>query len=137
MEYWASIGRRVGQLLTPEVLLSIRTGLARLCVEPVDGVALDADAVFDALDVDRTAGTLAESVTSSALRYQASSARSGCLEQHHPDGRAVIGQYRDGRFVPTRAKRTSPFQPVVTVRSGRVQQHVSPLPPWAAALFER
>lgn len=29
-----------------------------------------------------------------------------------------------------------PFQPVVTVRRGRVEEHVSPLPPWAATLFE-
>ncbi|MBP7684623.1 MAG: hypothetical protein KBB95_22115 [Deltaproteobacteria bacterium] len=105
VEYWASIGRSVSQLLTPEVLLSIRTGLARLRVEPVGGVALDADAVFDALEADRAAGTLADSVTSSALRYQPSSAQAGYLEQHHSDGRVVVGQFRDGRFVPARAKK--------------------------------
>lgn len=104
VEYWASIGRSVSQLLTPEVLLSIRTGLVRLRVEPVDGVALNPEAVFDALEADRSAGRLADSVTSSALRYQPSSARAGYLEQHHRDGRVVIGQFRDRRFVPTRAK---------------------------------
>ncbi len=105
VEYWASIGRSVSQLLTPEVLLSVRTGLARLRVEPVGGVALDADAVFDALDADRASGKLADTVTTSALRYQPSSTRPGYLEQHHRDGRVVLGQFRDGSFVALQAKK--------------------------------
>ena len=61
---------------------------------------LDPDAVFDALEDDRVAGTVADSVTTSALRYQMSSSRPGNLEQHHRDGRVVLGQFHDGRFVP-------------------------------------
>lgn len=61
---------------------------------------LGPNAVFDALEADRAAGTLADSVTTSALRYQSSSSRPGYLEQHHRDGRVVLGQLHAGRFVP-------------------------------------
>jgi hypothetical protein len=64
---------------------------------------LDPDEVFRALEADRAAGTLSGSMTTSALRYQPSNSRPGYLEQHHRDGRVVLGQFHDGRFVPLRA----------------------------------
>ncbi len=67
--------------------------------------AIDPDAVFDALEADRAAGTLPDSVTTSALRYQMSSTRPGYLEQHHRDGRVVLGQFHDGQFVPLSAEK--------------------------------
>ena len=100
IEYWASIGRSVSQLLNPDTLLAVQTGLARLKVEPVVADPLDPDQVFRALEQDRVAGRLAASVTTTAVRYQASTRIPGYLEQVHPDGRVVTGTFREGTFVP-------------------------------------
>ncbi len=100
IEYWASIGRSVSQILSPDVLLSIRTGMARLTVEPVTAKPVDPDAVFAGLERDRVSGRLRSSVTTSAVRYQASARGPGWLEQHQPDGRVVIGRFEDGVFLP-------------------------------------
>ena len=46
VEYWASLGRSVAELLDPEQLLAVQSGLARLRVEPIRVVAVDPAAVF-------------------------------------------------------------------------------------------
>ena len=100
IEYWASIGRSVSNVLTPDSLLAVSAGLVRLKVEPVIAPTLDPDQVFDALERDRDAGTLATSVTTSSLRYQPSLVHPGQLEQLHSDGLVVTGQFNNGVFTP-------------------------------------
>lgn len=41
VEYWAALGRQVGEWLDPEQLLEVKTGLARLKLEPVRAAAVD------------------------------------------------------------------------------------------------
>lgn len=99
IEYWADLGRKVARFISPEVLLDITSGLAVLKPEPVQNIVVAPDSVFNALERDRTNGTLSASVTSSRERYQASS-EPGYLEQITPDGTVTIGTFKNGQFVP-------------------------------------
>ena len=100
IEYWASIGRSVGNQVDADSLLAISTGLARLKVEAVSAPTLNPDEVFAALEHEREAGTLASSVTNSPVRYQASTSHPGQLEQISTDGQVVVGQFSKGVFTP-------------------------------------
>ncbi|EXJ16813.1 hypothetical protein D779_2424 [Imhoffiella purpurea] len=99
IEYWASIGRQVSNLLNPDSLLSITTGLARVRVEPVVSPPLDPDEVFRALEQKRTQGALSAAVTSSPIRYQISRAHPGYLERIGPHGQIAVGTFNGGRFI--------------------------------------
>lgn len=101
IEYWASIGRQVSNLLDPDALLSVSAGLARVRVEPITAAPVDPDEAFRCLEAERTHGTLSVAVTSSPIRYQASRAHPGYLERVGADGRVAVGQFKGGRFVAT------------------------------------
>lgn len=100
IEYWASLGRSVADSVDPDKLLAISTGLARLQVEPVEAPPIDPEDVFAALECERDAGTLAQSVTGSVVRYQASTSHPGQLEQVAADGTVIVGQFGNGVFTP-------------------------------------
>ena len=100
IEYWASVGRSVAAYLNPDTLLAITSGLAKLHVESVNTPVVNPEDVFSALEQDRDVGTLAPSVSNSAVRYQVSVSHPGQLEQIHADGKIVIGQFNDGVFTP-------------------------------------
>lgn len=100
VEYWASLGRRVADVLDPDTLLLVAAGLARVRIDPVVGEPIDPDAVFSALEIERRRGTLAPSVIGNALRYQASKQYPGYLEQIGADGNMAVGQFKDGTFTP-------------------------------------
>lgn len=98
VEYWAEIGRRVSDVLTPDSLLAVAAGSHKVVVEPVETGPIDSDAVFAQLARQRASGELAQQVTASPVRYQASSQHPGRLEQIHPDGSVVVGQFENGEF---------------------------------------
>ncbi len=100
VEYWADLGRRVSSVLDPDTLLSVVSGFTRLQAEPIYGQSIDPDTLFDALEQQRNQGTLSEAVTGSTLRYQASTTHPGYLEQIKPEGEIIVGQFRDGHFIP-------------------------------------
>ncbi len=102
VEYWADLGRRVSSVLDPDSLLSVISGLARVQVEPIYGQTVDPDALFDSLEQQRQQGTLSEAVTGNVLRYQASTAHPGYLEQITPEGTITVGQFRNGQFTPAK-----------------------------------
>jgi len=99
VEYWASIGRRISGVIDPDTLLSVAAGLARLHVEPVYGHAINPDLIFQNLEREREQGTLPDKVTSSPVKYQASSAQPGYLERIDENGRVTVGQFRGGEFI--------------------------------------
>jgi len=100
VEYWASIGRSVARVVDPDNLLAVSAGLAQLKVVPVEAPVVDPDDLFAALEQDRKSGTLAASINSAAVRYQASVAHLGQLEQINADGSVVVGQFSMGAFTP-------------------------------------
>ncbi len=100
VEFWASIGRKVADMVDPGKLLAIKAGFATLSVEDTAPVTIDPDSVFDALDRDRDSGALSEAISSNQVRYQASVASPGKLEACHPDGTVIVGQFLGGKFIP-------------------------------------
>ena len=100
IEYWAGIGRNVSRIIDQDTLLEITAGLVRLKIEPVEPAVVVPEEVFSDLERDREHGTLADSVTTSSVRYQVSTRHPGQLEQILPDGRVLIGQFHDGVFTP-------------------------------------
>ena len=99
IEYWADIGRKVSNLIDPDALLAINAGLMKITLEQTPEVNVDPNDVFAALERDRDTGALSEAIAANAVRYQASSAQPGFLEQVHPDGRVHIGQFVNGEFL--------------------------------------
>jgi len=100
VEYWASIGRRVSDVIEPDTLLAIAAGLVRVQVKPVYGQAIDPEQVFQKLERERKRGLLSDKVTSSPVKYQASSDYPGYLELIDENHNITIGQFKEGKFIP-------------------------------------
>lgn len=99
VEYWADIGRQISAFINPDTLLSITSGLAKITVEPILAMPIDPTSVFQSLEDDRHAGTLSQSITTSAVRYQVSEEHSGYLVQIDRQNNEVTGQFKDGEFI--------------------------------------
>lgn len=100
IEYWASVGRRVSSQLSPDNIVALSSGLANIIVEPVVSNAIDPDAVFESLEYDRSSGNLANTISASESRFQASNSHPGYLEKINPQGHITVGQFTNGTFVP-------------------------------------
>ena len=98
VEYWADIGRTVEASVSPDSLLEVATGLARLKVVPVIATPVDPVEVFARLELDRSTGRLADSVASGGVRYQASSQFPGKLERIDVEGQVTVGVFANGEF---------------------------------------
>lgn len=99
IEYWAEMGRNVDHMLNPDDLLAISAGLARITIEPITSEPVDPIGIFQSLEDDRASSMLPQMVTGNVLKYQASLAHPGYLEQIHPDGRIQTGKFQDGEFI--------------------------------------
>lgn len=100
IEYWAELGRQVATRLSPREVLALSTGLMAVRVEPLVSEPVAPESVFAALEQDRASGVLAQNVTRSAVRYQASTTRPGLLEQIGADGQVRVGRFQGGVFTP-------------------------------------
>jgi len=100
IEYWASLGRQVAGFVDPDSLLDVAPGLARLEVAPILAQPVRPEAVFAAVEADRASGTLAEKVSTAAIRYQASRAHPGYLERIDHTGTRTLGTFHGGVFTP-------------------------------------
>ena len=100
IEYWAALGQDVAALLDPDLLLDVKAGLARLRVEPVRAAAVAPESVFAGLDAQRQSGSLAASVSTAPVRYQACPSRPGLLERIESDGSRSTGSFEGGVFRP-------------------------------------
>lgn len=61
---------------------------------------IDPEEVFKSLEAERESGVLSLMVSNSAVKYQASITHQGKLECILADGTPLIGNFRDGCFVP-------------------------------------
>ena len=100
VEYWADIGRRLGNVIAPDTLLSIAAGLATVRVEPVKTQPVDPAQVFDMLEKQRKSGALSSMISAGKVRYQASVQHPGFLERIDEQGDIVVGQFKEGFFTP-------------------------------------
>ncbi len=92
IEYWAFLGRSIAKVIDTDKILAIHSGLAEIKIENVTAPAIDPDTVFSVLEEDRKSGILAENVTSSSVRYQASHLHPGLLEKIGCDGKVTSKQ---------------------------------------------
>ncbi len=101
VEYWASIGRRLSNVVESDTLLSISAGLATVHVEPVQTRPIEPESVFYTLERQRKSGALTEMIKQGGhTRYQASNQHPGYLECIEPDGQVILGQFSNGVFTP-------------------------------------
>ena len=100
IEYWAALGQQVAGILDPDKLLDVMTGLAGLKVVPIATAPVDPELAFAALEQQRRCGQLSQSASGASLRYQASTAEPGLLEEINPNGMRRLGHFRDGVFEP-------------------------------------
>ncbi|OEJ65522.1 TA system antitoxin ParD family protein [Magnetovibrio blakemorei] len=100
VEYWADLGRKVSDILNPDTLLAVKSGLATLTIEATKPVDIDPDNIFTTLDRKRANGTLAMAISDGKVRYQMSQAQPGMLEQIAADGTVQVGQFINGNFEP-------------------------------------
>ena len=98
VEYWADIGRSVSRIIDPEQLISIRSGLSRINVEPIYVKPVNPEDVFRNLELKRESGKLAQQVTTNSFKYQVSVSHPGYLEKIE-NGIITIGQFKNGEFV--------------------------------------
>lgn len=98
IEYWADLGRKISHVLSPDVILALKTGFATLSVEQVKAPELDVDDVFAGLKRDREGGAMSGEIAGGNVRYQASKTHPGMLERVSPDGTVDIGTFVDGDF---------------------------------------
>ncbi len=98
IEYWAELGRNVARYVDPEALIACSSGLAQLRVEKVDANPVDPMAVFDSLELQRESGELAQAITTTAVRYQASNDYPGMLEKIDAKGKVKVGTFKNGEF---------------------------------------
>ncbi|OQK16928.1 hypothetical protein AU255_03230 [Methyloprofundus sedimenti] len=104
IEYWADLGRSVSSVLDPDVLLSVVSGVVTIKTEPVFSSSIDPDKVFQSLENDRKEGALSNTITTSAINYQASIKHPGYLEQIDPAGNITTGQFENGQFIALKAE---------------------------------
>ena len=100
IEFWADIGKTLDRTIGAAHLLALKTGSARIKIEPVTTGYIDPDNLLAALDANRDNGALTSRVTTSQVRYQASQAHPGRLEQIQANGDRVIGRFVAGVFIP-------------------------------------
>ncbi len=98
IEYWADMGRQISQVINPDVLLSLTSGLVRLKVEEVEDRIIDPDDVFNALETERENGSLKDYVSTSAVSYQVCETHPGYLEQIDSSGKVTVGTFKNGEF---------------------------------------
>lgn len=104
IEYWADIGRNISKVITPELLLQVYAGVAKVKVEKITGPHLSPDALFSDLENDRKSGALQNNISTSSVRYQASPHYPGYLERIDHDGTVTVGQFKNGNFKPLQEK---------------------------------
>ena len=99
-EYWKALRHQVAGMLDPDKLLDVASGLAALKVEPITTAAIAPEQVFAAPAQQRRSRQPRQSVSGALLRYQASKAQPGLLEEIKPNGNRRAGRFRHGLFEP-------------------------------------
>lgn len=100
IEYWAELGRNLSRFVNPEALIACSSGLAELKVEKIDSMPVSPGDVFNNLQAKRESGELANSVTTTKVRYQASEDYPGFLEKIDKNGKIKVGTFKNGVFKP-------------------------------------
>lgn len=99
IEYWASLGQKVSDILSPDVLLTISAGLTKISVSPTVDPVIDFDDVMLEVEMCTNSGELTQTIANNTVKYQVSVNRPNFLEQVQPNGTVIIGYFKNGEFV--------------------------------------
>ncbi len=80
VEFWAALGKRVAQSVTPSDILALMQGFANVRVEILDSRPIDPSVVFDTVDEASAARALGQQITRGSLCYEESKSRPGLLD---------------------------------------------------------
>ena len=98
VEYWASIGKRLVEVIGPDQLLKIQAGALQVVLKQSATEAVDSEQLFADMESQRQAGTLNHFIQRQHPVYQACKSQPGMLEQVLPDGTVNIGRFQNGEF---------------------------------------
>lgn len=99
IEFWATIGKAVENVIDYPDIFAILQGLKKITVEPVSPAVAAPDDVFAALEKARADGTLAGKVSVADIYYETSRSRPGLLDQvNAATGERRTGQFHNGEF---------------------------------------
>ena len=94
IEFWATLGKAVEAIIEYSDIFAILQGVKKITIEPVLPAAVAPEEVFTTLEARRTAGELADNVTTAAVYFEASRSHAGLLDRVD----AGTGERRTGRF---------------------------------------
>jgi len=100
VEFWAELGRRVAQSVTPADMLALMQGIAKVHVDLPESQPINPEQVFSAVEAAGSSGELGRQITHGGLYYEASKSRPGMLDRVLPDGTRQTGHFESGLFVP-------------------------------------
>jgi len=100
VEFWAELGRRVAQSVTPADMLALMQGIANVRVELPDSPPINPEQVFTSVEEASSSYQLGHNITQGRMYYEASRSRTGLLDRVLPDSTRQSGRFIDGSFVP-------------------------------------
>jgi len=99
IEFWATIGKAIENVIEYSDIFAILQGLKKITVEPVSPAAAEPDDVFADLEARRADGELAQEVTEAEIYYEASRSYAGMLDQVNTlTGERCTGRFHNGEF---------------------------------------
>ncbi len=99
VEFWAELGKRVAQSVSPSDMLALMQGIANVRVELPESQPINPEQVFVAVEEASTSYQLGNKVTHGGLYYEASKNRPGLLDRIKPDGARQTGRFENGSFI--------------------------------------
>ena len=100
VEFWAELGKRVAQSVTPSDMIALLQGIANVRIELPISEPVNPDSVFATVNEANASYELGRKITRGGLYYEASSNHPGFLEQVKPDGSRLTGRFNNGVFTP-------------------------------------
>ena len=94
IEFWATLGRAVQDVIAYSDVIAATQGLKKIVVEPVESPTASPRDVFADLEKGRKCGALSKNVTRAAVYYETSRTRPGVIDRVN----SVTGERRTGRF---------------------------------------
>jgi len=99
VEFWAKLGKRVANSITPTDMLALMQGIAEVHIQIPASQAVNAGDVFAAVDKASSTDKLRQRISGGTLYYEASKSRPGLLDQVMPDGTRRTGHFSGGSFL--------------------------------------
>ena len=99
VEFWAELGRRVAQSVSPADMLALMQGIANVRVELPESQPINPEQVFTAVEEANSSYQLGNKVTRGRLFYEASKSRPGLIDRVKPDGTRQTGHFKNGSFI--------------------------------------